>query len=180
MALKGKMKPTIAANKLHDYYSEWYNPIIREMMALDNFIADPEWIQSKLSFPIRLEQVKKSLEVLAALGFIEWDDESQTYRRSKETIVTEAEVDHLAVIRYHQRMIEMAKQSITAVAAEDRDIRSVTVTLPKVAVPLLKQKIQDWIAEVLDVERQMSGNEDVYQVNFQLFPFTKTKVGPKK
>ena len=74
----------------------------------------------------------------------------------------------------------MAKESITSIRPDNRDVRSVTVALPKIAVPMLKQKFQEWIAEVLEVEQQLAKNEEVYQVNLQLFPFTKQTGGTKK
>lgn len=173
MSYKTRAKPAELTPAQAEYFSEWYHPVIRELTGLAEFDGDPEWIKSRLSFPLRLEQIKKSLELLAALGVIRFDDAKNRYTRTDERIATDAEVDSMAIVRYHQKMIEIGRESITRVNEDERDIRSVTVCLPKSAIPILKGKIQEWIEGVLKLEEQGGQGDEVVQVNVQMFPFTK-------
>ena len=76
-------------------------------------------------------------------------------------------------------MIEMAKLSMHATSDTVRDIQSLTFNLPRELVPKLKDKIQVWMKETMDLENDSSSLEnEVYQLNIQLFPFTK-KVSSK-
>ena len=165
--------------KMVEYYKNWYNPIIREMVGLVDFTGEASWIQKKLSFGLRLEEVKRALELLAEIGVIEFDESTGLYQRSGK-VITDPEVDGMAIILYHQKMIEMAKESMTTVSPLQREIRAVTVALPEKAIPTLKQRILDWSMEVMAMEDEHieDGAEGVYQVNFQMFPFTKS--GNKK
>ena len=155
-----------------EYFSEWYHPVIREMTALPGFQGKPEWIQKRLTFPLRLEEIKKSLEILEKIGVISVNSETGKFERTDQKIVTDQEIDSLAIIRYHQKMIEIGRESITRVSEDLRDIRAMTGCLPKSAVPILKKKIHQWILEAIELEESKESSE-VYQLNIQLFPFTK-------
>ena len=157
---------------LVEYYSNWYNPIIREMAGLSDFNGDPAWIQKRLSFSLNLQEVRRSLELLCEIGIVKFNSETNRYERSND-IITDFEARGMAIILYHQKMIEMAKESITTVAPEKREIRAVTVALPESAVDILKSKIYEWSMEVMSLEERMKSPQEVYQVNFQMFPFTK-------
>lgn len=173
MTYKTKVQPTELDPLQAEYFSEWYHPVIREMTALAEFNGDPEWIKKRLMFPLRLEQIKRSLELLVQLGVIRFDDGQGRYVRSAERLATDPEVDSLAIVRYHQKMLEIASQSITTVDEAKRDIRAVTVTIPTTLIPLLKGKIEELIASVAALEDQHATGDEVIQVNVQMFPFTK-------
>ena len=167
---------TSASNDdLHmEYFSEWYHPIIREMVGLAGFDGSPEWIRERLAFPLRLEKIKQSLSLLEEIGVIQLDQSSGKYQRSQEKIMTDTEIDSMAIIRYHQKMIEAGKESITRVDEDLRDIRAMTACFPRAVIPKLKEKIHNWLLEAIELEESSVDASDVYQLNIQLFPFTKT------
>jgi len=174
MSYKTKSQPTELDPVQAEYFSEWYHPVIREMTGLAEFNGDPEWLKARLTFPLRLEQIKRSLELLEKLGVIHVDGERGHFVRTAGRIATDAEIDSMAIVRFHQKMIEIGRESITVVPEDSRDIRAVTVTLPKAALPLLKGKIEEWVAQIAAMEEDMQPGEQVIQVNVQMFPFTKT------
>ena len=174
---KTKAKPAELGPDQAEYFGEWYHPVIREMTALAGFDGDPSWIKERLGFPLRLEQIRRSLELLAKLGVIQCDSASGRYHRSELKVATDAEVDSLALIRFHQKMIEIGRESITTIDEDRRDIRAVTVTLPRELIPILKGKIEAWVMEIAAMEDaqgdQGRAGDQVIQVNVQMFPFTK-------
>jgi uncharacterized protein (TIGR02147 family) len=156
-----------------EYFSEWYHPVVREMTGLSAFDGTPEWIRDHLEFNVRLDQVRRSLEVLTTLRVIRFDAGKGRYVRSQEKIRTDSEVDSMAVVRYHHKMIEMGKESITTIDEARRDVRAVTVALPEKSIAILKGKIEEWMAEIAQLERDEDEAEQVIQINVQMFPFTK-------
>lgn len=174
MSNRSKAAPKELEARDLQYFNEWYHPVIRELVGLPSCDGTPEWIRDHLSFPLRLENIKASLELLASLRMIAWDEKAQRYVRTSETIRTDTEVDSLAIVRYHQKMIEIGKESITQINEHERDIRALTVALPESALPLLKAKIQMWMQEILAMEdKDRSSRNRVFQMNMQLFPFSK-------
>lgn len=173
MSYKTQANPKELSATQAEYFGEWYHPVIREMTGLADFDGDPEWIKSRLMFPLRIEQIRRSLDLLVLLGAVRVDEKHGRYIRSDGRISTDAEVDSMAIVRFHQKMIEIGRESITAVPEQQRDVRAVTVSLPTAALPILKGKIQEWIAEVAAMEQDGATGDQVVQVNVQMFPFTK-------
>jgi uncharacterized protein (TIGR02147 family) len=172
MGYKTQARPKQLKQSQVEYYKDWYNPVIREMVALPDFDGTPEWIKAKLNFPLRREEITAALELLLKLGEISEIDGK--YSKLKANNLTDSEVDDIAIVRYHQQMIEIGKESITRAAEEERDIRALTVRLPEERVLELKTKIEGWLHEVLGMENaENNQHERIYQLNVQLFPFTK-------
>ena len=112
MKLKTKLQPEGIDETRLAYFAEWYHPVIREMAARPDFQMDARWIQSRIGFPVRLEDIKKSLELLTRLGLIHFDARSDSWVRSDEPIDTGPEARGIAFIRYHQKMIGLGSQAI--------------------------------------------------------------------
>jgi uncharacterized protein (TIGR02147 family) len=194
VALKTKKNPGELRSDHREYFNEWYHPVIREITGLQGYTGDPQWIQEKLNFALRLDQIKRSLELLASLGFIELDVTSGKWLRTDALIATEQEVDSLAIIRYHQKMIEMGRESLTQIDEDQRDVRAATLTVPVHLLPVLKAKVASWLFEMVELEKssysasplpnsQVSKkslvDDQVVQINVQLFAFTKPGLGSR-
>ncbi len=177
VSLKTKKSPKDLNPNQAEYFSEWYHPVIREMTSLKDFNGDPHWIQERLNFGLRLDLIKRSLDLLTTLGYIEYVPDNQTWRRSDQKIKTDEEVDSLALIRYHQKMMEIAKESLTVIDEDQRDIRAATLSVPAAILPVLKAKVAAWINEMSDLEKPAETSDLVVQINVQMFAFTKTSSG---
>lgn len=173
LSLRQMAQPDNISKLVSSFYSEWFHPVIREMLSLDDFKADPVWIQKRIAFPLRLDEIKKSIDLLFELKILAHDPQSGEIIRKDKHLITDDNIDDLALVRFHQTMIDMAKDSITQLPPDKREIRGVTVTLPSIAVPILKDKIRQWSLDILNLEDEFKSKQDVYQVNFQVFPFTK-------
>ena len=167
---KSRLTPGVLDNKQVRYFSEWFYPVLREMTAIKGFKLDPEWLRSRLRFPLHISDVKRGLELMVELGYVTYNANTDTYRRSNSRIHTPFEVDSLAVVSYHQKMIEVARESITRVKQDEREVTALTVCMPKNRVAEMKTKIQALMDEMEGME---SDAGQVYQLNIQLFPFTK-------
>ena len=71
----------------------------------------------------------------------------------------------------------MASEAIEEFPQEKRDLRSVTLGIPKSAYPSLKRKLEDFWRELLALAETKSEVEEVLQINLQMFPLTKPKGG---
>ena len=195
VALKTKKSPQTLSPIQAEYFSEWYHPVIREIIGVKQFSGDPAWIQEKLHFVLRMDEIKKSLELLEKLKYITYDTPTGRWKKTEENILTDDEVDSLAMIRYHQKMIEIGKESIVQLSEDQREIRAATLRIPASLIPVLKAKIGGWVHELLALEVQpppqtttrspaphetpqdtsySDQDEQVVQVNVQFFAFTKS------
>lgn len=169
--IRKKKAKTLTEDQL-EYFSSWFNPVIREMMSLSAIDTSPESIQNSLSFSLRLGEIKKSIELLEKIGAIKFDKKNNRYRPSRETIETEQDLENMSIIRYHQKMIEMGKESITQVDPDQRSINGLTLCIPEELIPTMKEKIDKLLDEFVELEEDKESSR-IYQVNVQLFPFSK-------
>lgn len=156
-----------------EYLSHWWYPAIRELVACEGFVEDPEWIAGRLVPAITPAQARQALDLLDALGFVERDERGRLRQRTP-MLSTGPEVRSLAVGNFHRQMMERAAASIDLVDRDLRDISGVTIALSPEAFQRVKQKIVELRAELLAVSAGEDRPTRVVQVNFQLFPLAAT------
>ena len=157
----------------HDrYHSQWYIPVIREMLARADFEADPKWIASQLVPAVPQKKVEEALSVLRDLGMLTTAVDG-TVARSDRVVSTGPETRGVHVVHYHRAMTEMAMQSIDTVPAAERDISGVTLCLPAGAIAKLKERVQEFRREIIALEAADGEGDRVVHVAIQLFPLTR-------
>src|SRR5690606_518937 len=103
----------------------------------------------RLEPKIRPEQARKSLKLLEELGLIKKDAKGR-YQQTQKTLATPAPIRGIAAIRYHQKMIEISKASITRVPARERNIGALTVALSSEKAAELMEKLYRVQMEILE------------------------------
>ncbi len=156
-----------------EYLSHWWYPAIRELVACEGFVDDPEWIAGRLVPAITAAQARQALDLLHALGFVDRDERGRLRQRTP-LLSTGPEVRSLAVGNFHRQMMERAAASIDLVDRDLRDISGVTIALSPEAFQRVKQKIVELRAELLALSAGDDRPTRVVQVNFQLFPLAGT------
>ncbi|MEW6441617.1 MAG: TIGR02147 family protein [bacterium] len=156
----------------YEYYSQWYNLPIRELLSLPAFSEDPDWVAKILVPPISPQQARRALELLLALGLIR-HDESGRVVQTDAFITTGDEVTSASVTLYHREMLRRASEAIDSFPPQQRDISSLTLALSEKNFKHIKQLIQKFRKELLAIANQDPSPEAVFQVNFQLFPLTR-------
>ncbi len=157
------------------FLTEWYHSAIYELCQTSAFNPDPKLLAASLMPRIRPEQARKSLELLLELGLLKHDEKTNTYSVTQERLTTGDEIASLAVTRYHQKMIEIGKESITAVESGQRDISSISISIPLHLLPELKTEISQFRKKILALSEQAKDPDAVYQMNIQLFPLSRSK-----
>lgn len=158
-----------------EFFTEWYHSAIYELSFTKQFTSDPKELASQLAPRIRPEQARRSLELLERLGLLAKSPESDNYAPTKGRISTGDEIASMAITRYHQRMIEMGKESLTSVDSPLRDISSISIAIPVAMVPELKKEISQFRKKLLSLASETKDPDTVYQMNVQLFPLTRKK-----
>lgn len=171
--MKNQVLPTVEDKAWLEFFSEWYHPVVRELVGLPNFNSDPEWISDQIMPRIRPEQAKKSLELLTNLGLVVFDAATKRYTQTQKRIATGQRVRGIGFTRYHQHMIDMGKESLTRVAGSDRDISAITVSVDEATYQKMKALAHEFQMKMLDIAEGVENPDRIYQMNIQLFPFTK-------
>lgn len=153
------------------YHSTWYVPAVRELATRRGFREDPGWIARTLRPVITRAEAAHALRTLQELGLLVRDDQGCLVQ-GDALLSTGPETQGHHIANYHRMMLEMAAQSIDTMDASERDISSLTLCLGEDGLRRLKDRIQRFRRELLDLSTLERDPRQVVQVNFQLFPLS--------
>jgi uncharacterized protein (TIGR02147 family) len=153
------------------YYSDWYNPIIRELITAVDFKGDFKKLGSAVIPSISSAAAEKSVELLLLLRLIKKNCDG-SYIKTSISLTTGPQVRNVAVSNFHKTMIRLASESIERVPSADRDITSVTVHISEETFKTVVDKMASLRKEVLELEAADPSPARVFQLNLQLFPLS--------
>jgi uncharacterized protein (TIGR02147 family) len=172
-ALKSKTATSEQAQRTLEYFSEWHHPIIREMVGLEDFESDPAWIGARLVIPLMPMQILRSLQLLERLGLIVYDGKRGRHVQTGGQIHPDREVERIAAVRFHQRMCDMARESVTRVPEQRRELNTLTLCLSDDVAMKATAILYKACEQIMKLESEAKTKSEIYQVNVHLFPFTK-------
>ena len=152
-------------------FREWHHSVILEMVSLRGFRPIPETISKRLGGLVTPAQVRESLDLLVETGLLV--KTANGYRQSNPMLTTDDEVQDMMVMLYHQQMLRISTNMLSALSSENRDFSALTFSIRRQDFPNLKKHIQLMRKELLDFSAKAGEGDDVVQVNIQLFPLTR-------
>ncbi len=154
------------------YHATWYLPAIRELAARRDFCDDPKWIAATLIPPVSKSDAARALQTLLDLGLLVRDD-GGAIRQGDALLSTGPETVGLHIANYHRAMMERASEAIDLIAPADRDVSSLTLCLGEDGLRRMKERIQRFRRELLELSTLEDDPVQVIQLNFQLFPLSR-------
>lgn len=151
------------------YYSQWYNPIVQELVTAVDFQNDYKKLGSCVNPPISAQDAQKSVELLLSLGFIKKSEDGR-YVKTHSAFSTGPQVRSVAVANYHKEMIRLGQEAIERFNAKERDISSITLHVTEETYRTIISKIQQFRREILEMEDDGVSTQKVIQMNVQIFP----------
>jgi uncharacterized protein (TIGR02147 family) len=173
--LKARKLPAPEERQKIEYFAEWYYPVLREMVGIDGFREDEGWIASQLYSHLMPKEIRRALDLLLELGLVARDPQKRTLQQTGGQVRPNRIVSELAGIRYHERMLDVAKDAIYRVPPEQRDLNALTLCVSAKAAERLMDAVQDFCRRAMALEGEHADDPHklVYQLNLQLFPFTR-------
>ncbi len=158
-----------------DFYREWHRAIIFEMVGLQNFTSDTAWIAQHLNAAITEKEIKESLEILEKLGCIRFDPELGRHVKVVKDFESKSEVPGIGIIRFHQKMIDLGKESIETVPYQEREIGALTLAVTTEGMDIIKKSIQSFRSYLMFLAAShATGADTVMQLNMQMFPIARS------
>jgi uncharacterized protein (TIGR02147 family) len=161
----------------YEYFSNWYVPVVRELVVSSAFTGDPQWIARRIVPPVSEAKVRKAIELLQSLGLIERDGSSGRWVQTDSVISTPSEVLSLAITNYHRDVIALGREAVERFGPGQRDIRSVTLGLTPEGYAYVKERLETMWNELLSFAGRQTDPRAVYQVNMQFFPMSNEEGG---
>ncbi len=156
----------------YDILDDWWTLTLREALSLPDYKHSKKWLGRILQQEISEENVARSLETLKKAGMIQ--KENGHWKICDAVIKTERNVQSIKATRYHNQMITLAQKALWQVPSQDREISGTTIRIPKDKIDEIKNKLYDVRQSILQMAIDSEDADQVYQLNFQLFPLVKT------
>jgi uncharacterized protein (TIGR02147 family) len=173
-----KLRPSSVQSETIDqqeYYSHWYNAVVREMLVILRNKKDADTIISETIIPkIAKTDVVTSIALLERLGFVRKTTEG-TFEYTNPLLTSIGTmIDSSVLRRYHNEMISLAEKALHSVSKEERDISTVTLSTDSEGTELIKKRIEQCRADIMNIAKQTIKSDRVIQLNIQLFPLCKS------
>jgi uncharacterized protein (TIGR02147 family) len=133
---------------------------------------DYEKLGAMITPPITALEAKKSVALLERLGLI-YKLENGKYHICDKAIVSGPHEKTLAVENYQRETMMLAQESLARFGNAERDISTMTLGISKKAMISIQQLLQDTRRRITEIASEDADSDRVYQLNVQLFPFSK-------
>ncbi len=155
-----------------EYFSNWYVPVLKEIIGLKGFVSNLNWIAKKIMPHVSEDKIKQALQILERLGFV--SRHNNQWRQIGEHLITPSEVSSDQVHNYHKQMLGLSLKALDLEATQ-RDISALTMSVSPRQLNWLKARI---VAFRDEIQQELQGSNEeashIAQLNMQLFPVTKT------
>jgi len=155
-----------------DYFSTWYYPAIRELIACGRGDRSAGQMADMLVPKISRQACVAALELLEQLGLIKKDAQG-AWQPEHGDITTGPEIRSLVIANYHREMLKLATESLERFPAGQRDISSLSLGIRRDRMDEFKQRLRDFRKELLQLAAEDEQPDQVIQVNIQMFPLTR-------
>jgi uncharacterized protein (TIGR02147 family) len=153
------------------YHSSWYLPALRELVAHKDFNEDPRWIARQLLPAISPREAERALATLLELGLLERDSSGRLVQSDPLVTAPDGPLGH-HVVSYHRSMMERAAAALDAIPRAEREIAALTLCLSNAQVVELKERLERFREELLQVYAAGRDATRIVQVNLQMFPLS--------
>ena len=168
----------IRATKVHtlgkhqfEYFRTWQYSALRELLNFYPFEGDLQKLSRMLRPPLKVQETKKALQLLIESGLIEKQVDGSV--RLADKIISSGErIQATLVNNLHVSMAELAIRAIQEMDPMERDFSSLTLSLSPHCLEAVKAKVRKFRKEILEMARQDTDVNGVYQMNFHVFPLS--------
>ncbi len=155
------------------YVSDWQHYVILQLFSTPDFKASQEdcvaWVEKRLGGSLDAEEIRKSLELLERLKFIEKDPANGRYRLcTEDPILGTEEVPSAAGRKHLTDQMEQAKEALHRQSLSDREFTCVTLRVNRKRLPEIKKAIREF-RDKFDKDFFDDAGSDVCQLNVQFF-----------
>jgi hypothetical protein, TIGR02147 len=161
----------VLEKECYDYFSSWRNIALRENLNIISFKGDCASIAGKLLPPSTPAQVRQSIKLLEKLGMIRKDDHG-VFKPADEFITTDGIVKAMAVKSFQKEVCKLGMEAIDRIPKTDRDISTLTISTSRACLEAIRERLTEFRREIMELVGKEEKADEVYQINFQIFPLT--------
>jgi uncharacterized protein (TIGR02147 family) len=170
VALTGPQK-TIVQPASYEFYSKWYYPAVREVVAIHKVGDDFKRIAHLVQPAITPREAQKSIELLCRLGLIRKDPAGH-YMQVKQAISTGDVWQSVSIRQFQMDTFDLAKEALNSVDAKERDVSTLTMSISEERFEMMRERIKQFRGDLIALATSDEKPQRVYQLSMALFPLS--------
>ena len=168
IALEHKVR--VVDSDAFQYYESWKYPVVRELAPMMPG-AQPRKIADECKEYVSAEEVRDILAFLVKAGFLKKDGE-KIYSQTEKAVIGSAEAQPIAIRAMHKEMGNMAVRAVDRYNASERYFTGMTIGVNEANYARIVAEIDACAKKIAAITNETENLNQVYGLNFQLFPFT--------
>jgi uncharacterized protein (TIGR02147 family) len=160
----------------YDYFLKWYTIAIREEINTIPFDGDYDDLARRFVPQISAEEARETVALLEKLNLIRRKDDNK-YAIVDSFVASDGSIKTFAIREFQKQMCRLGMESIDRIQKDERDISTLTISTSKKCLEVIKEKLATVRKEIVDIIGKEETVEEVYQINFQIFPLTRNSKG---
>lgn len=157
--------------KQYEVLSQWYNLVVREMVALPDFKNASKWIGRALAPSIEPDQAKKALQLLHRLGMIQ--KKRGGWEQAEAILATDPQIQSMHAAGFHRQMIQRGAEAIGRFTPEEREISGTILRINSNDRIKVVNLIRDFRKHLLAIAHASTDADQIYAFNAQFFPLVR-------
>jgi uncharacterized protein (TIGR02147 family) len=171
LALRNPVSKSLDKDK-YDYFSSWRNVAVWEELKVAPFKGDFAGLGSRLNPALSAAQAKSSVRLLEKLGMVVREKDG-TYRATDQFVSSDGVTRAVAVRAFQKEMSMLAAEAIERIPKEQRDISTLTLSTSAACLEAIRERLSEVRQEIMEMVKMDGKADEVYQLNFQVFPLTR-------
>jgi uncharacterized protein (TIGR02147 family) len=163
----------------YEYFSSWLNVALREELNILSFDGNVGDLASRFQPAVGASHARRSIALLEKLGIIR-KRQSGGYELVDPFIVNDGAARPSEIRSFQKEMIALGSGALDRLAKQDRDISTLTVSTSRECFETICERLAEIRNEIMELVRKEPKAEEVYQINFQVFPLTRNAERDKK
>lgn len=163
-------KVRVVDSDAFQYYESWKYPVIRELAPMMPG-AQPRKVADECKEYVSAEEVRDILAFLVKAGFLKKDGE-KVYTQTEKAVIGSPEALPIAIRAMHKEMGNMAVRAVDRYSASERYFTGMTIGVNEATYARIVAEIDACAKKIAAIANEGENLNQVYGLNFQLFPFT--------
>lgn len=156
-----------------EYLSKWFYSVLRELLTVKGVRFERHFLAKKIGRGVTPRQIDEAIDKLLEIGLISKGPDGK-FKQNDVTLTTGPETQEAAAYLYHNQMLFLAIEALKKQKPTERNFSGITLACSKADIPEISEIITDCRHRILGYleDKCKKENEDVYQLNIQLFRLT--------
>jgi uncharacterized protein (TIGR02147 family) len=173
MAKYKEIKMRILNPDEYEFYRKWYYAAICDILSFYPFKGDFHELARMVEPAISPAKARTAIELLEKLHLIR-ANENGVYEKTDTAISAGSQGNSIALTNHAIEMIDLAKDSISRLPKEDRNISWVGVAVSPPTFETIQEEIRALRKRIIAyAQEDMNPEKRVYHFNMQFFPLSK-------